>query len=114
MELLLAKKIDAASVQGSILSGSGGGSGPSKLFRCDSMDSVSSIGSLGSLILGDDVCRCDDCLLGIVDLWIAGPQEKALLKKKVNLQTFLFIHLWMCHSIIVSCASTSTFFSLGN
>lgn len=84
MELLLAKKIEAASAQGSILSGAGGGSGgPSKLFRCDSMDSVSSIGSLGSLILGDDVCRCDDCLLGIVDLWIAGPQEKALLKKKV-------------------------------
>lgn len=81
MELLLAKKIEAASAQGSILSAGGG---PSKLFRCDSMDSMSSIGSLGSLILGDDVCRCDDCLLGIVDLWIAGPQEKALLKKKVN------------------------------
>lgn len=88
MELLLAKKIEAASAQGSILGGPGGGGGPSKLFRCDSMDSLSSIGSLGSLILGDDVCRCDDCLLGIVDLWIAGPQEKALLKKKVNFNAY--------------------------
>lgn len=74
MEVLLAKKIEAASQSGP---------GGSKLFRTDSLDSVSSIGSLGSIILGDDVCRCDDCLLGIVDLWIAGPAEKALAKKKV-------------------------------
>lgn len=90
MEMLLAKKIEAASAQGSILGGGAGG--PSKLFRCDSMDSVSSIGSLGSLILGDDVCRCDDCLLGIVDLWIAGPQEKALLKKKVIFATSIEVN----------------------
>lgn len=73
MEVLLAKKIEAASQS----------PGVSRLFRTDSLDSVSSIGSLGSIILGDDVCRCDDCLLGIVDLWIAGPAEKALEKKKV-------------------------------
>lgn len=72
MEVLLAKKIEAAS-QGPV----------GKLFRTDSLDSVSSIGSLGSLILGDDVCRCDDCLLGIVDLWILGPHEAAIAKKKV-------------------------------
>ncbi|XP_037038556.1 inositol-trisphosphate 3-kinase A-like isoform X2 [Bradysia coprophila] len=73
MEVLLAKKIEAASQNSP---------GVSRLFRTDSLDSVSSIGSLGSIILGDDVCRCDDCLLGIVDLWIAGPAEKALEKKK--------------------------------
>lgn len=78
MEVLLAKKIEAANAPNNA-----GGSGIVRLFRTDSLDSVSSIGSLGSLILGDDVCRCDDCLLGIVDLWIAGPNEKALAKKKV-------------------------------
>lgn len=76
MEVLLAKKIEAVAAEGAA-------GGPSKLFRTDSFDSVSSIGSLGSIVLGDDVCRCDDCLLGIVDLWIAGPAEKALAKKKV-------------------------------
>lgn len=79
MEVLLAKKIEAASAPNNA-----GGSGVAKLLRTDSLDSVSSLGSLSSLILGDDVCRCDDCLLGIVDLWIAGPNERALAKKKVN------------------------------
>lgn len=74
MEVLLAKKIEAASQNNP---------GASRLLRTDSLDSVSSIGSLGSIILGEDVCRCDDCLLGIVDLWIIGPAEKALEKKKV-------------------------------
>ncbi|XP_052902382.1 inositol-trisphosphate 3-kinase A-like isoform X2 [Anopheles moucheti] len=69
MEALLAKKIEAASQQT--------GPGGSRLIRTDSMDSSSSIGSLGSLILGDDVCRCDDCLLGIVDLYTIGPKETA-------------------------------------
>lgn len=79
MELLLARKIEEASAQGGV----GCPSGLNRLMRCDSMDSVSSIGSIGSMILGDDVCRCDDCILGIVDLYIAGPQERAALKKKV-------------------------------
>lgn len=85
MEVLLAKKIEAAAAQAS-----GSTSDPSKLFRNDSFDSVSSLGSLSSIVLGDDVCRCDDCLLGIVDLWIAGPAEKALFKKKVL--DILFVH----------------------
>ncbi|XP_055549280.1 inositol-trisphosphate 3-kinase A-like isoform X2 [Wyeomyia smithii] len=74
MEALLAKKIEAAS--------QAAGPGGSRLIRTDSMDSSSSIGSLGSLILGEDVCRCDDCLLGIVDLYTIGPQETANAKKK--------------------------------
>uniref|UniRef100_A0A182J1Z2 Uncharacterized protein n=1 Tax=Anopheles atroparvus TaxID=41427 RepID=A0A182J1Z2_ANOAO len=69
MEALLAKKIEAASQQT--------GPGGSRLIRTDSMDSSSSIGSLGSLILGEDVCHCDDCLLGIVDLYTIGPKETA-------------------------------------
>lgn len=80
MEVLLAKKIEAASAGGGPC-----GPGGSKLFRTDSLDSVSSVGSCGSMgtMMGEDVCRCDDCLLGIVDLWIAGPAEKALALKKV-------------------------------
>lgn len=77
MEMLLARKIEAASAEG-------GSPSSRRLFRTDSMDSVSSIGSCTSSMLGEDVCRCDDCLLGIVDLYITGPQERAFLKKKVN------------------------------
>lgn len=75
MEILLAKKIEAASAEG--------GSGR-RLFRTDSMDSMSSMGSCTSSMLGEDVCRCDDCLLGIVDLYIIQPNERASLKKKVT------------------------------
>lgn len=95
MELLLHRKIELQAAKNKNESGDGSADGstgsgatcPNRLFRCDSMDSVSSIGSFSSLALGDDVCRCDDCLLGIVDLYITGPKETALLKKKVN-----FIH----------------------
>lgn len=83
MEALLAKKIEAASQNGP---------GGSRLIRTDSMDSSSSIGSLGSLILGEDVCRCDDCLLGIVDLYTIGPLETANAKKKVS--TIWAIERW--------------------
>lgn len=82
MELLLAKKIEAASAEGA---------GPGRrLLRTDSMDSVSSIGSCTSSMLGEDVCRCDDCLLGIVDLYIIPPQKRASLKKKVTIQLVFF------------------------
>uniref|UniRef100_A0A7G3AYS2 Uncharacterized protein n=1 Tax=Lutzomyia longipalpis TaxID=7200 RepID=A0A7G3AYS2_LUTLO len=72
METLLAKKIEMAAQQG------GAGPGGSRLFRTDSLDSTSSIGSLGSMALGEDVCRCDDCLLGIVDLYTISAVEQAL------------------------------------
>lgn len=86
MELLLAKKIEAASAEG--LAGSG-----RRLLRTDSMDSVSSIGSCTSSMLGEDVCRCDDCLLGIVDLYVIPPQTKASLTKKVKKKNNR-VHLW--------------------
>ncbi|XP_019847346.2 inositol-trisphosphate 3-kinase A isoform X3 [Bactrocera dorsalis] len=70
MEQLLARKIEAAAQSGP---------GGSRLRRTDSLDSASSIGSLGSLVLGDDVCRCDDCLLGIVDLYVISAEAS---KKK--------------------------------
>ncbi|GAB0094940.1 uncharacterized protein DMENIID0001_102660 [Sergentomyia squamirostris] len=73
METLLAKKIEMASQQG------GAGPGGNRLFRTDSLDSTS---SFGSMALGEDVCRCDDCLLGIVDLYTISPVEQALAKKK--------------------------------
>lgn len=72
MEQLLARKIEAAAQSGP---------GGSRLRRTDSLDSASSIGSLGSLVLGDDVCRCDDCLLGIVDLYVISAEAS---KKKVG------------------------------
>lgn len=79
MELLLAKKIEAASAEGN--------STARRLLRTDSLDSVSSIGSCSSLLLGDDVCRCDDCILGIVDLYVIRPQEKATKHRKVKRET---------------------------
>lgn len=78
MELLLAKKIEAAAAEGAMAAAG------RRLLRTDSMDSVSSIGSCTSSMLGEDVCRCDDCLLGIVDLYVIPPQTKAALTKKVN------------------------------
>ena len=72
MEQLLARKIEAAAQIGPA---------GSRLRRTDSLDSSSSIGSLGSMVLGEDVCRCDDCLLGIVDLYVISSDER---KKKVS------------------------------
>ncbi|XP_048483409.1 inositol-trisphosphate 3-kinase B isoform X2 [Plutella xylostella] len=57
MESLLVAKMEALST--------------GKLVRTDSMDSCSSFGSMSSL--PSDVCRCDDCLLGIVDFYMQGP-----------------------------------------
>lgn len=82
MELLLAKKIEAAAAEGSAGAGR-------RLLRTDSMDSVSSIGSCTSSMLGEDVCRCDDCILGIVDLYVIRPQPKTSSTKKVNIRAHL-------------------------
>lgn len=52
-----------------------------QLVRTDSADSASSLGSVTSI--ASDVCRCDDCLLGIVDLYAQeGDENKP--KKKVS------------------------------
>lgn len=53
---------------------------PAPFLRTDSLDSCSSMGSISSM--SSDVCRCDDCLLGIGDFYMAGPAEKA--RKKVG------------------------------
>lgn len=80
--MLLARKIEAASAEGNLTA--------RRLLRTDSLDSVSSIGSCSSLLLGDDVCRCDDCILGIVDLYITGPQEKTTSHRKVKGKYLIF------------------------
>lgn len=52
-----------------------------QLVRTDSADSASSLGSVTSV--ASDVCRCDDCLLGIVDLYAQDADENKP-KKKVR------------------------------
>ncbi|XP_060804069.1 inositol-trisphosphate 3-kinase B isoform X2 [Amyelois transitella] len=66
MESLLVAKMEALST--------------GKLVRTDSMDSCSSFGSMSSL--PSDVCRCDDCLLGIVDFYMPNPDSMRTLKKQ--------------------------------
>lgn len=51
------------------------------LVRTDSADSASSLGSVASN--ASDICRCDDCLLGIADLYALGPAEENKQRKKV-------------------------------
>lgn len=65
MESLLVAKMEALST--------------GKLVRTDSMESCSSFGSMSSL--PSDVCRCDDCLLGIVDFYMPSPNASKGLKK---------------------------------
>lgn len=75
MESLLAKKIEMAA---------GGSSNADRpLIRTDSLDSTSSLGSISSSMAayGEDVCRCDDCLLGIADLYTIGPETATTMKK---------------------------------
>ncbi|XP_030382399.1 inositol-trisphosphate 3-kinase B isoform X2 [Scaptodrosophila lebanonensis] len=70
----------AAAAVAAEISGSSAATGTaivSRLRRTDSLDSTSSIGSLA---FGEDVCRCDDCLLGIVDLYVISAAEAS--KKK--------------------------------
>jgi hypothetical protein len=68
MESLLVAKMEALST--------------GKLVRTDSMDSCSSFGSMSSL--PSDVCRCDDCLLGIVDFYMPSPAEENRGTRKVS------------------------------
>ncbi|KAG6463110.1 hypothetical protein O3G_MSEX013673 [Manduca sexta] len=68
MESLLVAKMEALST--------------GKLVRTDSMDSCSSFGSMSSL--PSDVCRCDDCLLGIVDFYMPSPTEANKALRKVS------------------------------
>lgn len=75
MESLLVAKMEALST--------------GKLVRTDSMDSCSSFGSMSSL--PSDVCRCDDCLLGIVDFYMPGPSDMNRTLRKVSGISFISI-----------------------
>lgn len=78
METLLVAKMEKA---GACLASSSPPSPlpPALLVRTDSTDSASSLSSTSS-----DVCRCDDCLLGIADLYVTSPEEEARSRKKVG------------------------------
>lgn len=71
MESLLVAKMEALST--------------GRLVRTDSMDSCSSFGSMSSL--PSDVCRCDDCLLGIVDFYMPSPADANRPFRKVRFCT---------------------------
>lgn len=77
MESLLVAKMEALST--------------GKLVRTDSMDSCSSFGSMSSL--PSDVCRCDDCLLGIVDFYMPNPSDLNKTLKKVSGNWFYLLVL---------------------
>ena len=77
METLLVAKMEKA---GACLTSSSPPSPlPALLLRTDSTDSASSLSSTSS-----DVCRCDDCLLGIADLYISSPEEEDRSRRKVG------------------------------
>jgi hypothetical protein len=66
---------------------------PAILLRTDSADSASSLSSTSS-----DVCRCDDCLLGIADLYVTSPEDEARGRKKVGQLSVLApstFHAWV-------------------
>lgn len=88
METLLVAKMEALST--------------GKLVRTDSMDSCSSFGSMSSL--PSDVCRCDDCLLGIVDFYMPSAAEvnRALKKvSKVFYSSIFYFNVFNLHIFLV-------------
>lgn len=88
MEALLIAKMEKASVNG--YGGHQYGSHPS-LVRTDSIGSISSLDSMSSL--NSDVCRCDDCLLGIADLYINSFAYEGR-HRKVRPVTLLYVALY--------------------
>ncbi|KAJ9592961.1 hypothetical protein L9F63_015385, partial [Diploptera punctata] len=67
---------------------------PALLLRTDSTDSASSLSSTSS-----DVCRCDDCLLGIADLYVTDPDDDSRRKKtKIMLTSVIINHFNMLRS----------------
>lgn len=75
METLLVAKMEALST--------------GRLVRTDSLDSCSSFGSMSSL--PSDVCRCDDCLLGIVDFYLPAPDSNKTFRKVCFFLVFIII-----------------------
>lgn len=90
MESILIAKMEKATV-GSSLSLVNGYVSPStkSLMRTDSLGSTSSFTSTSSI--GSDYCRCDDCLLGIVDLSLDTSQQ--IRRKKVHISFLLLLFL---------------------
>ncbi|EEB19911.1 Inositol-trisphosphate 3-kinase A, putative [Pediculus humanus corporis] len=64
METLLVAKMEAATLKSNATDIM-----KPLLTRTDSVDSYSSFGSVSSSNAGSEYCRCDDCLLGIVDVY---------------------------------------------
>lgn len=75
-------------------------SGHRQLVRSDSVDSNCSIGSVGSESSGD-VCRCDDCILGIADLYAQFEPAEGSRRKKVKLLLLVSIVRCRCSVILL-------------
>ena len=76
METLLVAKMEAATLKSNATDIM-----KPLLTRTDSVDSYSSFGSVSSSNAGSEYCRCDDCLLGIVDVY---DSEMIVRYKKVS------------------------------
>lgn len=81
MESLLVAKMEQVAL--------GGGPQGRPLIRTDSVDSASSLGSVTSTT--SDVCRCDDCLLGIADLYAQDSEERKHRKKVIKKTNFVLL-----------------------
>ncbi|KAF5277612.1 hypothetical protein FQA39_LY06105 [Lamprigera yunnana] len=90
MENLLVAKMEQTAVGNHLYS-------DRALVRTNSTDSTSSVGSVTSTT--SDVCKCDDCLLGLTDLH-AADQEEATKKKKVCCPIIKFFQL-ISHGVLL-------------
>lgn len=82
MESILIAKMERASLAGySLVNGYVSPGATKSLMRADSLGSTSSFTSTSSI--GSDYCRCDDCLLGIVDLSVYSAQQVRHKKVKI-------------------------------
>ncbi|KAL1509112.1 hypothetical protein ABEB36_003905 [Hypothenemus hampei] len=86
MENLLVAKMEQVSFAGHV------SNNKPLLVRADSVDSCSSLGSANSQFTSD-ICRCDDCLLGIADLY-AQPEEERNKKKSSGWRKLRNIVQW--------------------
>ncbi|XKL64206.1 hypothetical protein PGB90_004292 [Kerria lacca] len=93
MENILIAKMERATLGGASLVNGYVSPSTKSLMRTDSLGSTSSFTSTSSF--GSDYCRCDDCLLGIVDLSVDSSQQ--VRRNKVLILT---IYKYNCYFVV--------------